>query len=533
MAKDLRPEPVAFPLPLAGLSTVTPRVSQPQRASVDLRNVRMFGAKDRFSVSPRPGTLPLFGQTNTLGTGLNSNSVANTKEVFQLHQARFDDTYVVAVVDGSIYRNTVGFGTTVGTVALATNGQAAMLAGRYVQCATRGQYTYMIDGVRARKLQLSTNVVSTWTASTGTVPTDYRLMVAARGRIWMAQSDTQGGYVWTCSRQDDPDDWNTAAEDVGASVVSNSGFRGGQVGQTINALIAGKDDTIIFGCRNAIYELVGEPTLGSLLVRSTGVGVLTAGSWCMGPQGEVYFVAPGGFYRLPVAGPPQALNTDKHQSYFDALPDTGYYITCVWDPNRFGVHIWVTPAATGAANHLFYNTRTDGFEPIDLPDDHGPLSAILYDGGRGDRKICLGGRKGIVTYLSDTTASDCNSSGTATANTAITSYAEFGPLRPAGVDNRAKMIGLRVNFGEPPTGFSSSDFHCDVIVKTGPGPYEALNAPSGSNVTVFDGLSGRQPEVHKRLVGEWYYARFGNTNAGKLWVVDDVYGRFLPAGRSS
>lgn len=536
--KELRPQPIPFPLPATGLNTVTPRVGQPARSSIDLRNVRMFSRADgRMRVSTRPGTITLFGQTNVLGAATNSRNILG------LHQARATNgtTYVLAIADGDLYQNTVGQGTIAATVNLRQ--VAATLTGRNVYFATDGGYSYYIDGASAHKLKLDDGTVSTWTATggKGTVPTDFRFMLAARGRIWMAHQ-TSATNNWTCSRQGDVNDWKTDDEDVGASVVGNSGFRGGRVGEPINALIAGKDDTILFGCRNSIYELQGEPTLGALLVRSTGVGMLSPLGWCMGASGEIYFVASGGFYRLPVSGSPEPLNIDKVQTYFDALSDRGYYINCVWDPNNFGVHIFFAPdvatlavdgiTSTAAAHHLFYNARTDGFEPFDLPDDHGPLYAILYDGGRsGDRRVIMGGRKGFVTAFSETVATDCNSTSTSTANVAIPSYAYFGPVRPGGVEKKSKLIELLVNLGEPPSGFASSDFHCDVTISTGKGPYEAYNAPTGTVTASFNAVSGRQPGLHKRLCGGDFYVRFGNTNSGKIFIIDDVWGRFLPAGR--
>jgi hypothetical protein len=535
-----RPMVVPFPPPVSGLSTVTARSEQPARASFDLRNVTGFGVDGRMRIQVRDGTLPLLGQANVLGFS-NTN-----RQILALHEARFLDgssnsaSYVVAVAATDIYQITPPSGTNAATITLAA--AAKFNAGRRVRCATMGAYTFLLSGFNTpQKLKLDDGTVSDWTASTaGTLPTGYRLLLAARGRVWMAGNVTNPND-WTVSRQGDPFDWDFTADDVGGPVEGNSGFRGGQVGEPINAIMAGKDDTILFGTRNQLFELQGEPTLGSLLVRSTGVGVLTAESWCMGASGEIYFVGTAGFYKLPVGGAPQPLNIDKVQTYFSGLGDTGYWVSCVWDPERFGVHIFITPpidavgAVVGTSAHLFYNARTDGFEPRDYPEDHGPICAIFSDtGAAGERRILMGGRKGHIMYPSTTAFGyDASSSGTIAANVAIASRATYGPVRPSGPADRAKMIELSVTLGEAPSGFATSDFRCDVAILAGKSPYDAFANPTASATATLSGVIGRQVDFHRRLRGNTFYVQCSNSTINKGFSIDECYGRFLPAGRES
>lgn len=275
--------------------------------------------------------------------------------------------------------------------------------------APNNQKLYFADGsVNFTVFDPSTQVVSTWVATAGSLPLGSdnatpRLICTWRGRTVLAGlvTDPQN---WFMSAIGDPTNWDYAPVDPSsAQAVSGSNAPQGLVGDVVTALIPYTDDVMIFGCDHSIYLMQGDPMAGGIMsLISDRIGIAFGQAWVKDPYGNVYFVSNRtGIYSLVPGQQPQRISQGIEQLLVNI--DMGLNsIRMEWDDIFQGFHVFVTLIANAAATtHFFYETRTGAWwTDVFSNPNHNPLATCQFDGNNpNDRVVCIGAWDGVVRYL--------------------------------------------------------------------------------------------------------------------------------------
>lgn len=315
---------------------------------------------------------------------------------------------VLAVAGGSIYTITSTAAT------LATNGGGALLADSYTIFSQPYQLdVYYCDGTNYKVYDVSSAAVTTWSATSGTIPSGGTLICLFNGRLVVAgfKDDPQN---YAMSAVDDARDFDfspTTLSDTMA-VAGNNTQGAGLVGDIITALMPYRDDTMFFGCANSIYRMSGDPAAGGRIdLVSTITGVAWGRAFCMSPEGVMYFVGSrGGIYRMnPEGGVPQRITALVLDERFADLDMDDNLFRLEWDDRAIGVRIFITPKDGSGTTHYLYDLRNDAWWPITYSsDDHNPLTVHLLDGySSAERTILLGGQDSYIRMVDvDATTDD-------------------------------------------------------------------------------------------------------------------------------
>ena len=304
---------------------------------------------------------------------------------------------VLAAAGGSIYVVTSTAAT------LATNGGGALLANSYTIFSQPYQLdVYYCDGTNYKVYDVSSAAVTTWAATSGTIPAGGTLICLFNGRLVVAgfKDDPQN---YAMSAVDDARDFDfspTTLSDTMA-VAGNNTQGAGLVGDIITALMPYRDDTMFFGCANSIYRMSGDPAAGGRIdLVSMITGVAWGRAFCMSPEGVMYFVGSrGGIYRMnPDGGVPQRVTAMVLDERFADLNMDDNLFRLEWDDRAIGVRIYITPKDGSATTHYFYDLRNDAWWPFSYSNAaHNPLTVHLLDGySSAERTIILGGQDSII-----------------------------------------------------------------------------------------------------------------------------------------
>jgi hypothetical protein len=425
--------------------------------------------------------------------------------------ASYRQTNIVAVSGGNIY---VGDISTQAT--LAISGSGVLNASTRPQAAYSAGKMYLVDGYNIIQLALSTRIASTFAATAGTAPAKCTLAAMYRDRLVLAAPrDNPQNFFF--SRVGTQTDFNYAVANDPATAFAGNASTAGRIGEPIVSLMPFSDDVLLIGGDHNLWAVRGDPADGgSIDLVSNAIGVLGADAWTTAPDGTVYFVGTGGLFRMAAGGTTPELLTDQtYNQYFSSINRGTSYVQMVWDRDRQGAYIFVTPANTGAATHLFYDARNGGLWPISFPDNHGPISALVYDGDApDDRQVLLGGRLGLVQKMSDTQRRD--------DGTIISASVMFGPFQPAAPTGDAIVTGMDVTLGEVLVGDSPSVWNCNWKLRGGKSAYEVTEGTpkriAGGNFPA----AGRQLTRVTRLRGGWFSLEFYNANDGDYFSLERV-----------
>lgn len=304
---------------------------------------------------------------------------------------------VLSVAGGSIYVIT----TTAAT--LATNGGGALLADSYTIFSQPYQLdVYYCDGSNYKVYDVSSAAVTTWSATSGTIPAGGTLICLFNGRLVVAGfKDNPQNYAM--SAVDDARDFDFAPATLSdtMAVAGNNTQGAGLVGDIVTALMPWRDDVMFFGCANSIYRMSGDPAAGGRIdLVSTITGVAWGRAFCLSPEGVMYFVGSrGGIYKLdPNGGVPQRITALVLDERFADLNMDDNLFRLEWDDRAIGVRIFITPKDGSDTTHYLYDLRNDAWWPITYAnDDHNPLTTHLLDGyASGDRVILMGGQDSYI-----------------------------------------------------------------------------------------------------------------------------------------
>ena len=286
----------------------------------------------------------------------------------------------------------------------------------------------------------------TATAAKGQVPSGCRYIAYYRGRICLAGAFSNP-HVCYQSRVDDFNDWLYTDTDVeGAVATTGSDGTRGQIGDSFTALIAIKDDMLVYGCRNSIWVQSGDIRLGGEINNITHDYGMLPNAWCYMPNGGLAFMSQDGlYYWRPGSGGPENISEDRLPQALKDIDTNTYNVCMEYDHRDGGLHIYLSAETSNDRDHWWFEWENKGFWPVQLQDNDEPFAICRYNGFLVPHNtVLLGGRNGYLRMYSD----DFETDGTAT----ISSHIEFGPFRPGNdfLDGRLDevVISLAVDSGD-------------------------------------------------------------------------------------
>lgn len=437
-------------------------------------------------------------------------------------------TSIIAVCGGNIYTGNL---TTQGVV--ASNGTGALDATVLPSGAAIFGNMYFCDGYSDLKvLNVATKVVTTFspTAGTETATTlgKYRFAGVYRGRLVLASSLTSP-QNFVCSRVGVPTDFDYSQNDPAAAFAGNAA-QNGQIGEPISAIMPFTDDMMGIGGDHNLYMMRGDPAAnGAIDNISDQIGIIGKKAWCRAPDGMIYFVGTGGFYKWDAQSAPQSIADTTFNQFFANINRATSIVQVVWDRDRRGCFIFITSVTTGLSTHVWFDARTGGtYWPMQYPNSFGPISSLVFDGdGPTDRRILLGTRDGKLLQWQDNSRSD-NDNG---VGTAINAYVVLGPFHPA--PDAAKLIGTTFEFGElaPADQIEQIRWQANVTLNAGVSAYDVTEGTPQQTATIFVGRDRRSKTFRQRLRGEWFSIKVSNNFSAQYFVLDDLTLEFDTAGK--
>jgi hypothetical protein len=220
----------------------------------------------------------------------------------------------------------------------------------------------------------------------------------------------------------------------------------GLIPDTITSLMPYNQDLLLFFCESSIWEMSGSPNTETFRMRPVTkvIGGAAGRSWCLGPNGDIFFVSSrGGIYNLQLQAPPRRISANRIDDFMSDVDVASSYINLTWNEEAQGFHIHITPHVAAATKHLFYDVRTDGW----FVDKYGSTdldpSAVLAINDRTStkREVVLGCRDGALRYQ---TVGD---SQTTDNGTAIDSFVLLGPFGSQDRERAMMITGLRGTIG--------------------------------------------------------------------------------------
>lgn len=208
---------------------------------------------------------------------------------------------------------------------------------------TDGRNYYVFDPVK--------NEVEPYESdSRGEVPKRARLMEAWNGRLVLARTQ-DSDTTWFMSKQGDPENWdyfppNPTVQDA---VNADSAKGPGRAPDSITALVAFDDSTLIIGCDSSIFAMRGDPLGGMRLDSSQGgrldqitdqTGMAFGRPTTRGPSGEIYFYGQrGGVYVLTEQGV-ERITEKTIEARLQSIDLSSHRVELAWDYRNEGLHLF-------------------------------------------------------------------------------------------------------------------------------------------------------------------------------------------------
>lgn len=401
-------------------------------------------------------------------------------------------------------------------------GSGVFSSGAAVQmCEVSGPaLVYMVAASSSiKQVNARTNTMITYAATEGTAPEGATICCIYRGRLVLAGvSEEEQNFF--ASRAGTRTDWDYAQKDELAAFAGND-----RVNDIITALCPFVDDYLIFGCDHSIYRMTGDIAAGGTIDRiSEKIGMLGPDAWTTDATGNIYFVGPGGFYRMTPQGGIEDLSSSVMSRFFRNLDRGSYIVQVRWDQPNKGCWIFATARSDNTTTHLWWDARTGGFFPMQFPHTAGPTSSVVYDGDDPtDSALLLGGRDGIIRQLDESALAD--------DGTAITSFAYLPHQKPAGDQLEARLNAVEFILGELPSDWTvEEDWNLDWTIQAGKGPYDAYAAPDETETGNYT-TPGRQEPEGLRMTANTFFVKLSNSTLDKIWSIDHVSAEFYAAGR--
>ena len=418
---------------------------------------------------------------------------------------------LVAACGGTMY-----YESEAGTLTALAGVPATVSDAHSFMCAEHGSKLYIADygaGHSPKVYDATSDTIAVWTADPvkGIVPTQCPLICLYRNRIVLARDKD-----WYMSRVNVPTDFLYSETDAAAAVAGTVTTKAGKPGAKIFALIPWADDSLIFAGRRNMFMLSGDPNYGGQIdVIPTTSGVVDKQAWCYAPNGDLYYFAEDGLYRMPPHGTPDNVSKSMLPRELSNINTEVYEVTLAWNREQYGVMIFITSRGDGASLHYFFDVLNEGFVPDMYPNDHGPMAVLEYGADLSVyRKLLLGGRDGYIRAFGDAVPSD--------DGTAINSYVIFAPQRIAKSDTHEGIIQALWAALAYQTGYVDYEIRVADISE-----YAWQTVARETGRWREGGL--KQP-MRTRIRGGSMAIRLGSDTADSTWGVEKVFALAKTAG---
>ncbi len=357
--------------------------------------------------------------------------------------------------------------------------------------------------------------LSLMVATDGEVPTGCPLVCRHLGRIMLGGAEI-APHVWYASRQEDELDWDYSQTDDQRAIAGISSDMG-VPGTPLTAMLSHSDDYVIFGCRNEIWRMRGDPALsGGLDALSYKVGIIDKRAWCIRPTGELIFLSADGIYVLAAGGEskPIPLSVEVLPRELLNVDPSIFEISLEYDTLNRGVLIMLSPRSGIAGSHWWLNWDKKAFWPITFNGDMSPtamcyLPSTTYDPSR----VLLGGTDGFIRNLDWEAENDDGVN--------FSSYIDIGPIPMAQIGSAGRVLSIDGVVAE-----SSGDITWGV--------YPALTFEAAASATTAaetgTWIAGLNALVRPVGRGQAFMLRLTGT-PGSKWAFEGAPVEILSAGR--
>lgn len=363
--------------------------------------------------------------------------------------------------------------------------------------------------------------VTTWTASTGTTPTDCKLICEYRDRLILA-GEVYNPHRWYASRSGNPLDFNYGVFDA-TSATAYSNYLGGQIGEPITALIPHGYDCLALGAQDAIYVMRGDPAnTGSHLIKVDDVvGVLSARSWCKTAADETVMLTRDGLYYMPsgCGVAPTSISREKLPEELIAIDPTDNYINLVYDPLLRCIYIWVvddqdTPGTVSTC--WLYHWEHKAFWPVTLPATMQPTAVHDFS------PLATANKSSVVLGSYDGIARQFNKAAEDDDATDFASYVDILFRISANIDLKAILQRLRILAGA-----DSGAFSWRLVTANSAEQAAALMA---AGTYTYSGTVDSYA-IHPRLNGHYACLRLLADGSAAQWIFEEALAQIREAGR--
>ena len=147
-----------------------------------------------------------------------------------------------------------------------------------------------VDGTDSIIVDVTGNQIEQWadrvtTVGAGALPTGCALCTTYFGRVVLARQSANTQF-FAATRINTMLDWDFGADPVVSGAVAGSDPTIGQPGDAIRALIAYRQDYLLFGCESSAYILVGDPSYdGQVVIKNRNIGVIGPNTFCFDEKG--------------------------------------------------------------------------------------------------------------------------------------------------------------------------------------------------------------------------------------------------------
>jgi hypothetical protein len=426
-------------------------------------------------------------------------------------------TFVV-VMGGTIYT-----GDRFNGLSVPTGGANILSATNEVRMQPAFGKVYFVDGANYAVYDNATNTVSAWAAnSPGVLPSNGTnrptIIVLYRGRIVLA-GEVGDPQNWFMSASGDPLNWdynpNPALE---TQAVAGNNSVAGRVGDIITCLAPYGDDLMIMGGDHTLWILRGDPAAGGRIDNlSYKTGISGPDAATFDPSGILYFFGAGTLWRMiPGQAQPEPISRYRLDRTFGNIDLTVYNIKLAWDTVRRGLLMFVVPkTGAGPSTHYWWDQKTDGFWPLQMPSDVGPSAVYSYDGDNpGDTAILLGGWDRYIRSLDPLSKTDTGET--------IVSRVKYPPIVSPNIDLNLRMNRMNILM----------DTHSnDIVLKafTNDSPQGAVEQTTPRIQHVL--RAGRNTVIN-RVNGNVVVLEMSNDVNNTSWAVDGIEVAQKPSGRT-
>ena len=410
-----------------------------------------------------------------------------------------------------------------GTYTIATVAAGSLTLGTALAAATSVEF-YVMRGAKVFDPAALTLALWTMTSGKGYTPVGCPYLARYRDRLVLAGHD-QAPHGWYMTRSGDPLDSSYGDSGMDpARAVYGTTAAAGVPGEPIRAIVAHADDYLVFGLSQSWWVLEGDPAYGGQLnARSQAVGILSAKSWCLAPDGVLIALTDDGLYAHHPSDvrEPKSISRERLPQALRDIDTKSVTVMMEFDQRDRGIHIYLAPEDASTTTHwwvdwdLWWEQGVGSMWPVRLPSGSEPFSILSYHSDDPDeRRVVLGCRDGYLRVYRDEFETD--------DGTEIESYVEYGPVRLGrGQDNEGILAQLNGTLARISVQVTWSIRVAD--------SHEGLSGKADHSSGTWK--AGYNPTVDPRAAGGSFILRLENAEATRRWAVETVTSRISTSGR--